>query len=195
MRLALSCRCGAVRGEVDPASPRLARRIVCYCDDCQAYARYLGRPDLLDARGGTDLVLIPPSALRFSQGQDKIGAVRLSAKGPYRWRASCCGSPLGNTGKPAIPFVSLPTSVFRAEEADAGFGARRTAILGQYATGGPLAGAQGFSGWLRLGIVAKVLGWRLAGRAWPNPFFQRATAKPAFPVTVLSQAERAQLKG
>jgi hypothetical protein len=43
---------------------------------------------------------------------------------------------------------------------------------------------------LMLRAIRMVLGWRLRGRAWPNPFFRRDTRAPIFSVTVLSQSER-----
>lgn len=191
MRIELSCRCGEVRGAVEPASPSLSTRIVCYCDDCQAYAHYIGRADLLDANGGTDLVLIPAAALQFTQGADRIVGARMSAKGPYRWRAGCCGSPLGNTVTPALPFVSFPTSAFRADAVAPAFGAQRAAILGQFAVGDV---PKGFPLRLKLKIVLQVLGWRLAGRTWPHPFFARETGRPLFPVTAVTAAERERLR-
>jgi len=63
------CRCGEVKGVVTGASPRTVNRVVCYCDDCQAYAHQLGRPDLLNAKGGSDIVQIAPSALSITRGR------------------------------------------------------------------------------------------------------------------------------
>ncbi len=56
MNAEFRCRCGEVRGIVTDASPHTANRVVCYCDDCQAFAHRLGRADLLDAHGGSDIV-------------------------------------------------------------------------------------------------------------------------------------------
>ena len=51
MTHALSCACGGLTGSV--AHARRATHSVCYCRDCQAFARFLGREaELLDARGG-----------------------------------------------------------------------------------------------------------------------------------------------
>ncbi|MCL2447521.1 MAG: hypothetical protein FWD17_01095 [Polyangiaceae bacterium] len=41
--------------------------------------------------------------------------------------------------------------------------------------------------------VRLVLGWRIIGGAWPNPFFDRAH-RPIRPVTVLTPAEREALR-
>jgi hypothetical protein len=192
----ISCTCGEVRGEVRPAEPRLANRVTCYCDDCQAFAHYLKRTDLLDERGGSDIVQIPPATLIFTQGQDKIAGVRLTAKGLHRWRASCCGSPLGNTMTPAIPFVGLLASSFRVEgqDPDALFGKPRGAIMGQYAIGGAPPGTKGIRPWLMATTIVQVLGWRFGGRVWPHPFFDRATGATIYPVSTLSRDERERLR-
>ena len=75
------CRCGEVRGVVTDASPRTVNRVGCYCDDCQAFAHWLGRAELLDAQGRSDIIQVAPATLAFSQGQDRIRGVRLSPKG------------------------------------------------------------------------------------------------------------------
>src|SRR5262245_55678597 len=87
------CRCGQVGGVVTDPSPHTVNRMVCYCDDCQAYAHQIGRADLLNDRGGSDVIQIAPAALRFTKGQDRIEGLRLTPKGLYRWYAKCCNTP------------------------------------------------------------------------------------------------------
>jgi len=41
----LRCRCGHVRGVAIGVAPSTGFRFVCYCKDCQAFARFLGRAD------------------------------------------------------------------------------------------------------------------------------------------------------
>ena len=196
MQIEFGCRCGAVGGVVSPAQPSLSIRVTCYCDDCQAFAHYLGRADLLDARGGSDIVQVPPASVTFTRGWDQIDGVRLGVKGLYRWRARCCQSPLGNTATPAIPFVGLPASSFLAEGAgpDAVFGKPRGAIMGQFAIGGAPPGTKGIPLKLMASTIARVLGWRLRGRTWPHPFFDRETVKPLYSFTTLEQGERERLR-
>jgi len=110
-----SCRCGAVRGRV--AGPGNANRVICYCDDCQAFAHHLGRTDLLDPQGGSDIVQLAPASFSLRQGHEHVAGVRLTPKGLYRWYASCCHTPLGNTVGPAIPFVGVPTYAFQTGDA------------------------------------------------------------------------------
>ncbi len=192
----LRCRCGEVRARITDASPRTVNRIVCYCDDCQAFAHQLGRADLLDAQGGSDIVQLAPATFTFLQGQHRIVGLRLTPKGLFRWYASCCNTPVGNTVTPAIPFVGILAPAFdhATQRADDVFGRPTGALLGKYAIGEPPAGSTGPNLSVILGAVAKVLGWRLRGKAWPHPFFVNGKREPVYPVTVLSPEARDALR-
>lgn len=188
----LRCRCGEVEGRVVDASPASVNRAVCYCDDCQAYLHHLGRTDLLNAKGGTDIVQVAPARLRFEKGADRIAGLRLGPKGLFRWYTTCCKTPVGNTMKPAIPFVGIVAQAF--ERADEVFGPPIGAIMGRFAVGEPPPGSTK----LDLRLVAHAgrnfLAWKLLGRTWPHPFFDRATQAPLKPVTVLTRSERDALR-
>jgi hypothetical protein len=192
----LRCRCGEVRGSVTNSSPRTVNRVICYCDDCQAFAHHLGRADLLDAHGGTDIVQVAPASLTFSQGQRRIVGLRLTPNGLYRWYANCCNTPLGNTMGPAIPFVGLVAQAFDqgAQRHDDVFGRPIGAIMGKYAVGDAPPGSTGINLRLLMRAFLMVLGWRLRGRTWPHPYFERSTRVPVYPLTVLSVAERDALR-
>ena len=114
----LRCRCGEVSGRVDDASPQTVNRVICCCDDCQAFSYHLGRADLLDAQGGSDIVQVAPAALSFHRGADRIVGLRLTPKGPFRWYSSCCNTPLGNTTGPAVPFVGIVVQGFQNASTD-----------------------------------------------------------------------------
>lgn len=188
----LHCRCGEVQGHVKDASPRTVNRVICYCDDCQAFLHHLGRADLLDAHGGTNVVQVAPASLTFERGAERIAGLRLTPKGLYRWYANCCKTPLGNTLSPAIPFVGVVTQAF--ENPDDTFGAPIGAILGKFAIGTPPAGSTKLNPRLLARALRMVIGWRLRGRAWPHPFFDRATRAPSHPLTILSRDEREALR-
>ncbi len=192
----LRCRCGEVQGQLKDASPRAVNRVVCYCDDCQAFLHYLGRADLLDAHGGTDIVQVAPASLVFRRGMEHIVGLHLTPKGLYRWYAGCCKTPLGNTVSPAVPFVGIVAQVFDAgaEGPDELFGKPTGAIQGKYAIGSAPAGSTGLNVLLLARAIGKVLGWRLRGKAWPHPFFDRTTRAPIRPLTTLSPDERAALR-
>lgn len=173
-------------------------RLVCYCDDCQAFLHHLGRADLLDAHGGTDIVQVAPSSLAFHRGAEYIVGLRLSPKGLYRWYASCCKTPLGNTVGPAIPFVGIVAQTFEGGNDgccdDDYFGPPIGAIMGKYAVGTAPEGSTKLNLRLLARAIRNVLGWRLTGRAWPHPFFDRVTRAPSYPLTTLTRAERDALR-
>jgi Family of unknown function (DUF6151) len=192
----LSCRCGEVQGCVKDAAPRTVNRVVCYCDDCQAFLHYLRRPDLFDAHGGTDIVQVAPASLAFHRGTERIVGLRLTPKGLYRWYSGCCHTPLGNTVGPAIPFVGIVARAFdgAAGGPDAIFGKPLGAIFGKYAIGPPPEGSTKRNLRIYARAIRMVVGWRLSGRSWPHPFFDRATGLPSRPLTTLLPAERDALR-
>jgi hypothetical protein len=192
----LRCRCGKVEGRVTGAAPSAVNRIICYCDDCQAFAHHLGRADVLDASGGTDIVQVAPSALAFPAGAEHVAAIRLTPKGLYRWYASCCKTPIGNTSGPGLPFVGLLARGFdaSADELDALFGKSRGGFLGKFAIGTPPEGSTRLNPRLIASAVGNIAYWRLSGKTWPHPFFDRSTRTPTRPVVTLSTAERDSLR-
>lgn len=117
--------------------------------------------------------------------------MRLSPKGLFRWYTSCCSTPVGNTLKPDVPFVGIVASAFGGR-ADEVFGPPRATMLTKFAVGDrPASRGQ-------LGMIAHaarlVLGWRLGGKAWPHPFFDRTSGEPTHPLKVLSETEREALR-
>lgn len=194
----LGCRCGSIHGWARATAPNAVNRAVCYCDDCQAFLHYLERADLSDAHGGTDVVQLPPSAVAFDQGAERIVGVRLTAKGMYRWYASCCKTPLGNTLTPMVAVIGMPLEVFQgapdAERRDAVFGKPRGFVGGKFALGGTPAGMSKFPALKFAAVILRVIGWKLGGRAWPHPYFDQATGSARYPVTILTPGERDALR-
>ena len=188
----LRCRCGEVQGRVKNASPEAVTRAVCYCDDCQAYLHHLGRLDLMEEHGGTDVVQVAPSSLTFHRGAERLVGLRLTPKGLYRWYASCCKTPLGNTLGPSIPFVGIVAQAF--DHVDDTFGKSRGMVFGKFAVCEPGQVSTKFDFGLMAYAMRKILGWRFRGQTWPHPYFDRATRAPSHPVTVLSREERAALR-
>jgi hypothetical protein len=130
------------------------------------------------------------------QGQDRIVGLRLAAKGLFRWHTTCCRTPVGNTVTPAIPFVGVVVQAFDdgTQRPDDIFGPPIGAILAQFAIGDVPGASRHMPLTLMLRAIRMVLGWRLRGRAWPNPFFARETRAPVYPVKVLSASEREALR-
>jgi hypothetical protein len=168
--------------------------IRCYCDDCQAYAGAIERPDILDAHGGTEIWQTAPARVKIEQGREHVRCLRLSDKGMMRWHTSCCRSPIGNTMTSArVPFVGLMRTFIARDDV--------TDLLGpplmtqaRFAKGGMPDGAHKSA---TLGIVAgalRVLGGNfLTGAHKPHPFFDEG-GKPVVAPRVLTPAERAALR-
>ncbi|MEZ5702774.1 MAG: DUF6151 family protein [Burkholderiaceae bacterium] len=88
----LRCQCGTLQGRV--ALNGLSNQLVCYCRDCQAFARYLGDAErILDHQGGSTIVQVAPDRVEITQGHDQLAAMRLSPNGLLRWYAACCRTP------------------------------------------------------------------------------------------------------
>jgi len=194
----LRCACGALRGSALSMAPSAGARIVCYCDDCQAFARFLGRPGVLNERGGTDIFQTAPARVRLESGLDALACVRLSDKGLHRWFCRECKSPVGNTLGPKVPFVGLihtfldvPTSADR----DRLLGPPLAHMLTRFATGGPLPEDTRWRTVRVMGRAVRLLtGWWLSGAGSPSPFFDGQPRAPRVPPRVLSAAERLALQ-
>lgn len=194
----LKCACGKLRGSALGVSPSTGNRVVCYCGDCQAFARFLGRPDITDQWGGTDIYQMPPSRVRISSGEDVLSCMRLSPKGLLRWYCGACKTPVGNTVKASMPFVGLIHNFMD----HAGDGRSRDEVLGKPAgyvwmktAIGTLPDSIRKSSQLR--IIArslKLLGkWWLTGAGSPSPFFDERTGAPRAEPRVLTLEERRAL--
>ncbi len=197
--VSLRCRCGTFRGVVD-VNPSRGTRLVCYCDDCQAYGHFLGRNDVLDARGGTDIFQTWPSRVRITQGAEQLRCMRLSEKGLHRWYAGCCRTPIGNTaGTARMPFVGVVHTIMDHEgdgqTRDEAVGPLRAKTQGRFAIGGvpPDAHPTAPPGVIFHAIGVMLRGF-LTGAHRPSPFFDAATKRPVVEPTVLSAEERERLR-
>jgi len=191
--VAIRCRCGRVHGMVRDVSPGTINRAVCYCHDCRAFLHWLERDDLVDERGGTEIIQTARSRFTIEQGQDQLQCVRLGPKGLHRWYAACCNSPLANT-VPRIPFVGVARSVFElpAGDEDAKLGARIMSAHPRAAIGGAPPGAR-FTLRDALRVTGLLLAWSIRRLGHPTPFFDRSN-RPIVEPRVLTEAERQKLR-
>lgn len=198
--LLLRCRCGHVRGVASEVSPSSGFHLVCYCKDCQAFARVLKRPDVLDAAGGTDIFQMAPGRLTLTAGTDALRCLRLSGKTRVlRWYTDCCRTPIANTAaSQRFPVVALIHSFTD----DAATGRSRDELLGpplcrlyERSAVGPLPANAPAPPSLRIFArrAAKVLGWWARRLGRPNPFFDERTNAPRSVPRVLTPSERAAL--
>ncbi len=91
-----ACQCGRVSATVT-GKPIL--RAVCYCMSCRtaglAFAEAPGAPAVVDADGGTDLVLCRKDRVGRFSGGDMLAEHRLKPDSPTRRIvATCCNTPM-----------------------------------------------------------------------------------------------------
>jgi hypothetical protein len=189
MKTTLQCKCGLVQADVD--LQHVYARARCYCTDCRAFARFLGKPDgVLDAQGGTEILAILPAAVRFTSGTERIACMSLSPRGLLRWYADCCGTPIGNTPRDRkTAYVGLVTASLPALDdalAPSTIALNTDSALGPVRPT-PLATIGGVLRIMRHVIVA-----RLRKTYRNNPFFAESGA-PLVTPQVVTRAQREAL--
>jgi len=198
----LQCQCGLVHAEVDCRGTH--NRLICYCTDCQAFGRFVvglrgsaansgSDHPILDAQGGTELLQVAQSKLRFLQGEDQLQALRLSEKGMIRWYTRCCQTPIGNT-MPSVggAFIGLIHSCLSRSKLNADFGEQVAQLNTNTALGTPKPPQHGL-----FRVISSFLWLLISERAScryrQSPLFNAAGSPRSVP-KVLSAAELAVLK-
>lgn len=195
--LSVACRCGSVAGKIETTTKDPGNRAVCYCDDCQAFAKFLGvSTDILDPNGGSDIFQISPAQLQIHSGHKQLACVSLKPKGLLRWYCACCNWPVGNTlATQQVPFVGVLTQFLETADSDTGLtetlGPVRNRVHGRFASTDPATlGAHPKAPLSMLFQVAgKLLARRLRGDHRRNPLFD-SKGDPVCAPKVLSEAER-----
>src|SRR5215475_14604427 len=189
----LRCRCGTLAGSV--REPQRASRGVCYCKDCQAFARYLGKADtVLDAMLGTEVIATLPKYVSFTSGIGSLACLSLTDRGLLRWYASCCGTPIGNTLRDyRVPYVGLVHTCLGTPAAiEESFGPVRMRVNTKSAKGHPKSMPLSQAAAL-LGFFPTVLLARLDGTYKTTPFFN-VDGTPVVKRKVLTSTELATAK-
>lgn len=191
----LRCKCGVVRGVLRHVDAKVGMHVVCYCDDCQAFAKFLDRPDVLDAAGGTEIFQMPPAYVSFVEGVQQLRCMRLSDKGLYRWYTDCCRTPIGNTVSAKLPVVGLIHSCIALDvsKRDEVLG-KPAGVMAKFATGAvPPWASQKMPPTMPLRIASRLASWYLRGLGKPTPFFEPSGAPRVTP-RVLTREERRALR-
>jgi len=193
----LRCRCGRVHGTANIVAPNAGFRFICYCRDCQAFARLLERADVLDSAGGTDIFHMPAGRVKLAAGTDSVRCLHFSQH-VFRWYADCCRTPIANTAGPRFPVVGI-IHAFMDHKTD---GHSRDQLLVaplcrifEVSATGPLppdAPPPRSFGLVAVRIPT-LLGWWWRGLGRPNPFFDGATNAPISEPRVFTPSERAGL--
>jgi hypothetical protein len=199
-QLSLQCRCGAVQGKLSGLSHSKSKRIACLCDDCQAFAHYLGRAgDVLTPDGGTDVYPAYPTQITFTRGSEQLKCLRLSPKGLYRWYTDCCKTPVANCpGSSKVPYAGVIHSIIQptadGTTADAALGPVYARIMGKCGIRPLQPGTHEKASpqviLMALRLIAT--GW-FKGQQHPSPFFERDGQPRAAPY-ILTREERSGLR-
>ena len=176
-------------------SPKKGNRVVCYCRDCQAFARFLDRPDMIDALGGSDIYQTAAARVSITDGVSHLRAMRLSPKGLIRWYTDCCKTPVANTVGGRVPFSGLvqPIMDHATRSRDVVLGPP-TYVHGKGAIGGkPSHAHETASPRFMFRAARRLLRWLITGQASPSPFFDPKTRAPIVTPEVLTQDQRRAL--
>ncbi|SEW07965.1 hypothetical protein SAMN05444851_1273 [Aliiroseovarius sediminilitoris] len=176
----IQCDCGSFQAELANSPKNSPGRLVCYCDDCQAFAEMLERTDVLDEFGGTEVVPAYPSDITFIKGESNLCYSQVTQNGLYRFSTTCCNSPIVNT-RPNFPWAGIFHSAYTAADTQAlkKFGEIRGRIRGTYAKGNPdfkvsdKIGARDM-----LTVLPFVVKGKLFGKHKGSPFFENDGATP-----------------
>lgn len=190
--LEFQCECGAIQGVVRESFPPNGRRLVCHCNDCQAFAHYLGREkQILDDHAGTHVYQMDSSKFTISKGQDKLACVTVTGGPLLRWYCVSCKTPIANTlSSTRFPFLSLILSAF-----DQG---KTNAVLGSGVEHVSIPSGAGDPGKVRTANMSSML-WQLLVRMIKarfnpelkkSPLFDDDTGKPLAAPIKLEKAER-----
>jgi len=194
MHIQVRCHCGKLQGELDTAA--VAARAKCYCKDCRAFARFLGNEvEILDGAGGTEVAAVLPSGLRFTQGLEQLACMSLSPKGLYRWYASCCRTPIGNTPRdPTVHYLGLVRACMAATpaELDAQLGSAHIHANTESAYRKVETTPAG-TAWAVVKIGSRIVKARLTGAYRDNPFFVDGGSTPVRQPELISKEARARL--
>jgi Family of unknown function (DUF6151) len=195
MTHSIRCNCGKLKGTLNRNED--VNRCVCYCADCQAFARFLKREnEILDESGGTSIIQTIPANVTFAEGIENLTCMRLTPNGLLRWYAACCNTPIGNTPPtPNLSFIGLIHTCLSSDQTSLNnaFGSIRMYVNTKSAIGENKPKSVGvLSGTLRvIGMMLKV---RFDGRYKQNPFFVMESGTPIVVPKVLNTEELESVK-
>ena len=171
----IQCDCGTFRAELTQFPKKTPGRLICYCDDCQAFLHYLKRSDLLNENGGTEIIPAYPADIKIISGKNVINCVRLHSQGMFRFFTSCCLTPIANTD-PIRPWAGISHRMYTNKDAtllDRELGPVKCSIMGKYAKGTPPKGTpQTFDFKGLITVMPFIIKGKLLGKAKPSPFFE-----------------------
>jgi hypothetical protein len=185
--ISLRCQCGALRGTLTGKTLKSGTHLTCHCRDCRAFQVALGREDP-GAKDGVRIVQIAPAGMEITQGADTLAALRLSPRGPLRFYAACCDTPIATTpSRLSLPFAGVLADVIEDQGA-----------LGRVRAQVNITAADGRVTHKRMGRVvralfANALSAMLKGDRKKTPFFDAETGKPVVEPMIIDRARKAEI--
>jgi hypothetical protein len=169
----LSCACGKIKGHTKDINANSGNRIVCCCIDCQKFAIYLEKEDvILDEYAGTDIFQMPLSHLKITKGNEHIACVKLTEKGLHRWYSNCCKTPIGNTLGSKAPFIGVIHNFMEnTATRDLDLGPSLGIIHWQSAKSRVPEQQKVSFFKLTMRVVGKLISWKIRGLNRPSAFF------------------------
>lgn len=188
----IQCVCGKFQAMINNFPKASPGRCVCYCNDCQAFANFLGNPNVLDKNGGTEIIPVYPANYKITSGKEFVQCVRLSPKGLHRWYVSCCKTPVGNI-TPGLPWVGLSDALFKQtqpEGLERIMGKVVSRIHGKFAKG-PLAEKASEKMTFKdfIAVMPFLLKGLILGKQKGSPFYTEK-GEPISEPKILSKEER-----
>ncbi|WP_242041593.1 DUF6151 family protein [Alkalinema sp. FACHB-956] len=195
MPQSIRCHCGKLQGTLNHS--QTVSRCVCYCADCQAFARFLKREhEILDEMGGTNIIQTLPANITFTEGIENLTCMRLTDTGMLRWYAACCNTPIGNTlATPNLSFIGVIHTCLSLDQTSLQnvFGPIRMYVNTESAIGETKPKSAGvLSGTLR--VMGMMLKARCDGRYKQTPFFVMESSTPIVVPKVLNAEELKNVK-
>lgn len=182
--LGLRCACGALTGRLADRTAKAGTRVVCHCADCRAFQVAIGREDP-GADAGVDILQIAPAGLQID---GEMAALRLSPRGPIRFYAPCCGTPIATTmTSRTVPFAGLLTTIL--EDPDS-LGKPRARVNIKSADGSVKHHKMGR---MVRAIVSGAIGAMMRGERKVTPFFDAQTGAPVAAPVILDKARKAEI--
>ena len=185
--ITLRCQCGALRGTLADKTVKSSVHVSCHCRDCRAFQVALGRDDP-GAAEGVRVLQIGPAGMEITQGVEHLAALRLSPRGPLRFYASCCNTPIATTpSRLSLPFAGLLAEVVEDQNA-----------LGRVRAQVNITQMDGKVTHKRMGRVVRALfanagAAMLRGERKKTPFFNAETSQPVVQPELIDKARKAEV--
>lgn len=190
----IQCDCGKFRAELTRFPENFPGRLVCYCDDCQAFLNYIQRADLMDANLGSEIIPAYPSEVKFISGAEVVQCVRLFPKGLFRFYTSCCKTPIANSD-PKLPWVGFHRRMHDSKDknrVENELGSVKCRVMGKFAKGNlPEGTSEKFDFKSLMAVLPFILKGVILRKSNPSPFFKNG--KPLVTPKVLTAEERSLL--